>query len=133
MAGVAVGAVSRLIVPRQPSQHIGADALRSTIADLQARLASQEARFGSRLDQLEGRVNEHEIRLSQVPSAPQIVSAMEELLSKTMAGIDSRLVTQARSIDVLKTTVSQTDELLERVLDSLDSLRQQSTTIVTSE
>jgi uncharacterized coiled-coil protein SlyX len=48
---------------------------------------------------------------------------MEQLLSKTMASLDDRLTTQARSIEVLKTTVSQTDSLLERVLESLDSLQ----------
>jgi hypothetical protein len=53
----------------------------------------------------------------------QIVAAMEQLLTKTMASLDDRLVTQADSIEVLKTTVSQTDSLLERVLESLDSLQ----------
>lgn len=48
---------------------------------------------------------------------------MEELLTKTMASLDDRLITQAHSIEVLKTTVSQTDSLLERVLESLDSLQ----------
>jgi len=48
---------------------------------------------------------------------------MEQLLSKTMSSLDERLTTQARSIEVLKTTVSQTDSLLERVLESLDSLQ----------
>jgi hypothetical protein len=49
---------------------------------------------------------------------------MEALLSKTMSSLDERLSSQAHSIEVLKTTVSQTDELLERVLESIDSLRQ---------
>jgi len=48
---------------------------------------------------------------------------MEQLLSKTMASLDDRLTTQAHSIEVLKTTVAQTDSLLERVLESLDSLQ----------
>ena len=48
---------------------------------------------------------------------------MEQLLAKTMTSLDERLTTQAHSIDVLKTTVSQTDSLLERVLESLDSLQ----------
>jgi uncharacterized coiled-coil protein SlyX len=48
---------------------------------------------------------------------------MEQLLSKTMANLDERLTAQAHSIEVLKTTVSQTDGLLERVLESLDSLQ----------
>jgi uncharacterized coiled-coil protein SlyX len=37
--------------------------------------------------------------------------------------LDERLTSQARSIDTLRTTVSQTDSLLERVLESLDSLQ----------
>jgi hypothetical protein len=40
-----------------------------------------------------------------------------------MGSLDDRLTSQAHSIDVLKTTVSQTDSLLERVLESLDSLQ----------
>ena len=48
---------------------------------------------------------------------------MEQLLTKTMSSLDDRLSTQARSIEVLKTTVSQTDSLLERVLESLDTLQ----------
>jgi len=46
-------------------------------------------------------------------------------LSKTMASLDTRLSAQAHSIDVLKTTVSQTDELLEKVLESIDRLKQE--------
>jgi hypothetical protein len=57
------------------------------------------------------------------PSTSQIVSAMEQLLSKTMSSLDERLTSQARSIDILKTTVAQTDSLLERVLESFDSLQ----------
>jgi uncharacterized coiled-coil protein SlyX len=40
-----------------------------------------------------------------------------------MTTLDDRLTTQAHSIEVLKTTVSQTDSLLERVLESLDTLQ----------
>ena len=61
--------------------------------------------------------------MTDVPSTGQIVAAMEQLLTKTMASLDDRLITQAHSIEVLKTTVSQTDSLLERVLESLDSLQ----------
>jgi uncharacterized coiled-coil protein SlyX len=40
-----------------------------------------------------------------------------------MSSLDERLTTQAHSIEVLRTTVSQTDSLLERVLESLDALQ----------
>ena len=71
---------------------------------------------------MESRLAGHEAKLAEIPSTTQIVNAMEQLLSKTMSSMDERLTTQARSIEVLKTTVSQTDGLLERVLESLDSL-----------
>jgi DNA repair exonuclease SbcCD ATPase subunit len=86
---------------------------------MQAKAAADEERFSK----VETRLEEHSARLTDVPSTSQIVAAMEQLLSKTMASLDDRLTTQAHSIEVLKNTVSQTDNLLERVLESLDSLQ----------
>jgi uncharacterized coiled-coil protein SlyX len=120
LAGVAVGAMSRIFQSADERQ-IGQ--LRKSVADLEGRLANREALHDNRLNQLESKIGEHERRLNDVPSTSQIVAAMETLLSKTMTSLDERLATQAHSIDVLKTTVSQTDELLERVLESIDSLR----------
>jgi len=40
-----------------------------------------------------------------------------------MSGLEGKLTAQARSIETLQATVSQTDELLERVLESLDTLQ----------
>ena len=93
------------------------------MASLEAKLATQEAASTGRFAQIELRLDEHASKLADVPSTSQIVSAMEQLLSKTMASLDDRLTSQARSIDTLKTTVTQTDSLLERVLESLDSLQ----------
>lgn len=98
--------------------------LKKSVADLDGRLANQEALNDNRFNQVEARLQEHERRLDEVPSTSQFVEAMEALLAKTMTSLDERLSAQARSIEVLKTTVSQTDELLERVLESIDSLRQ---------
>lgn len=93
------------------------------ISNIESRLAAQETAAAARFGQVDARLDEHAAKLAQVPSTSQIVSAMEQLLSKTMASLDDRLSTQAHSIEVLKTTVSQTDSLLERVLESLDSLQ----------
>ena len=107
-----------------------AEELKRSLAGLEARLqereTADEVRFAAgaeRFTQVESRLEEHAARLADVPSTSQIVAAMEQLLSKTMASLDDRLTTQANSIDVLKTTVAQTDSLLERVLESLDSLQ----------
>jgi Arc/MetJ family transcription regulator len=107
---------------RAPLDSLPAQELKRAIVNLEHRLAVQET-ASARFMQLEARLDEHAARLAEVPSTSQIVAAMEQLLSKTMGSLDDRLTTQAHSIEVLKTTVSQTDSLLERVLESLDSLQ----------
>ena len=97
--------------------------LKTSLANLEARLAAQDTATSERFAKVETRLEEHGAKLAEVPSTAQIVAAMEQLLSKTMTSLDERLTTQAHSIEVLKTTVSQTDSLLERVLESLDSLQ----------
>jgi chromosome segregation ATPase len=97
--------------------------LKKSLAGLEARLETRETADASRFGQIESRLDEHAVKLADVPSTAQIVAAMEQLLTKTMSSLDDRLANQARSIEVLKTTVSQTDSLLERVLESLDTLQ----------
>ena len=124
LAGVAAGALSssRRQGGGSADPMVSEDVKRS-LAGLESRLAAQEAATDGRFSQIEAKLEEHSARLADVPSTSQIVSAMEQLLSKTMSSLDDRLTTQAHSIDLLKTTVSQTDSLLERVLESLDSLQ----------
>src|SRR5215469_4509004 len=127
LAGIAAGA----IVGNRRGER-GADpgfsqdlknSLEKSLATFEARLTEQETANSTRFTAIETRLDEHAAKLTEVPSTAQIVAAMEQLLSKTMASLDDRLTTQARSIEVLKTTVAQTDSLLERVLESLDSLQ----------
>ncbi|HLK67946.1 MAG TPA: hypothetical protein VKU19_31150 [Bryobacteraceae bacterium] len=125
LAGVAAGALTLSRRERTPTSLDPAvtEELKNSISRLENRLAAQESANADRFTQIEGRLEVHAGKLAEVPSTAQIVSAMEQLLSKTMASLDDRLTTQAHSIEVLKTTVSQTDSLLERVLESLDSLQ----------
>ena len=123
LAGVAAGALSN---SRRRSTVENPELLRDlkrSITTLEARIAVQETATADRLAQIEARLDEHAAKLADVPSTSQIVAAMEQLLSKTMCSLDDRLTRQAHSIEVLKTTVAQTDSLLERVLESLDSLQ----------
>ena len=98
--------------------------LRRAVTELEGRLAAQESATSTRFTQLATRIDEQSAKLAEVPSTKQIVDAMEQMLAKTMSSLDERLTTQAHSIEVLKTTVTQTDSLLERVLESLDSLQE---------
>ena len=125
LAGIAAGAISNM---RRERGGAGLDPsalqeLKSSLANLETRLTAQDSATAGRFMQVEARLEEHSAKLADVPSTAQIVAAMEQLLSKTMSSLDDRLTTQAHSIEVLKTTVSQTDSLLERVLESLDSLQ----------
>ncbi|HWQ53347.1 MAG TPA: hypothetical protein VN442_06665 [Bryobacteraceae bacterium] len=122
VAGFAVGALSRALANSRQGREISA--LRRSLAESEARLAQQHDESEERFGRIEARLDEHETRLNDVPSTVQIVAAMEELLSKTMQPLNHRLSAQSDSIELLKTTVAQTDGLLERVLESLDSLRQ---------
>ena len=123
LAGVAAGVLTTGRREGNTGSAPGLEDLKKSLAELESRLASQESTTAGRLAHIETRMDEHTAKLADVPSTSQIVAAMEQLLSKTMANLDERLTAQAHSIEVLKTTVSQTDGLLERVLESLDSLQ----------
>jgi uncharacterized coiled-coil protein SlyX len=123
LAGVAAGAIGNARRERDEGDPAVAQDIKKSIAGLEARVAAQEMASVARFTQIETRLDEHASKLAEMPSTAQIVSAMEQLLSKTMSSLDDRLTTQAHSIELLKTTVSQTDSLLERVLESLDSLQ----------
>lgn len=123
VAGVAAGVLSRARREPSPGDPAAIRDLKRSVTELEARMAAQETAQDSRFQKIEARLEEHGSKLAEIPSTTQIVAAMEQLLSKTMSSLDDRLSNQARSIEVLKTTVSQTDSLLERVLESLDSLQ----------
>jgi uncharacterized coiled-coil protein SlyX len=120
LAGVAAGAITRR---REESQETSAlSDLKQSLITFEKRLDQHESNTTKRFEELESRVGECVAKIAETPSTAQIVSAMEQLLSKTMASLDERLTAQAHAIETLKSTVSQTDSLLERVLESLDSL-----------
>jgi len=134
LAGVAAAAIT---LPRRVGQggqdSAATEALKRSLADLEARIQAREAADAERFAQIEVRLEEQAAKLQEVPSTAQIVAAMEQLLTRTMSSLDDRLTTQAHSIEVLKSTVSQTDGLLERVLESLDSLQSLSDTVGSAE
>jgi len=123
LAGVAAGVLTRSRREREGSSRREIQDLKQTLANLESRVAAQTTATAERFEQVQAHLTEHAAKLADVPSTSQIVTAMEQLLSKTMASLDERLSDQAHSIEVLKNTVSQTDGLLERVLESLDSLQ----------
>lgn len=130
LAGVAAGAVA--LTRREGGRPDGAALadLKKSISSLDGRVAEQAVAQAERFQQIETRLDEHAVRLNEhtakladVPTTAELIGAMEGLLKKTMSSLEERMSTQAHSIELLKTTVSQTDSLLERVLESLDQLQ----------
>jgi uncharacterized coiled-coil protein SlyX len=111
------------VQPAPPSDAASAGDWQSAILALENRLVAMDTANTARFGLLESRLEEQSAKLAEVPTTQQIVGAMEQLISRTMNSLDERLTIQAQSIEVLKTTVTQTDSLLERVLESLDSLQ----------
>ena len=118
-AVVAIASSRRRIAPEPDA----VQDLKRAIAQLEAKLEARVSATEERLNRLESTVETHSSKLADIPSTSQIVAAMEQLLTKTMSSLDDRLTNQAQVIEVLKSTVSQTDSLLERVLESLDTLQ----------
>jgi hypothetical protein len=120
------GAVAAGIWAARRTESRRAPAAESAAAGLQEvelKRAAQEAATAARLAKIEERLDQHEARLAEMPSTQQILAGMEQLIAKMVNSLDERFKGQAQSIDVLKQTVGQTDGLLERVLESLDSLQ----------
>jgi glutamyl-tRNA reductase len=123
LAGVAAGTLTLSRRERGGMDPAAADQLKRSLADLESRLAAQETANAIVHKRIEARLDGHAAKLAEVPSVAQLTAAVEQLLTRTMSSLDERLTTQAHSIEVLRTTVSQTDSLLERVLESLDALQ----------
>jgi uncharacterized coiled-coil protein SlyX len=123
LAGIAAGVLAGGNRERGGSSPAVTAEIKNALAQLETRITAQDSASTARFGQIEAKLEEHATRLADVPSTAQIVTAMEQILARTMSSLDERLTSQARSIDTLKTTVAQTDSLLERVLESLDSLQ----------
>ena len=122
LLGTAAGTVARSWNSRNGAQIV---ALQSSVTRLESQLQESVARLEQRMTVVESRVDDHECRLQKVPSTAEIVAAVEGLLAKRMTNLEKRFTAQTDSLDLLKTTVSQTDNLLERVLESLEVFRQE--------
>jgi chromosome segregation ATPase len=121
-AGIAVGVFSGR--RRGGTDASAIRSLQRSVTDLEARVASQQQAVDARLRDVEDRLEEHAAKLAEIPSTPQIVNAIEQLLAKSLLSLDKRLTAQSASIEVLTNAVSQTDSFLERLLESQGPLQQ---------
>jgi hypothetical protein len=74
------------------------------------------ARLAEQTEQLQ-------IKLGHMVTKNELSQTLDRVFGQLEQGVDARFENQTRSVEALRTMVGQTDELLQRVLDGLESMR----------
>jgi hypothetical protein len=98
------------------------DSLTVLVRGVERRLEAEERRTAAALSAVERRVEEQESRLAELPGVRDLMEVMDELLDSRMRAIDGRLQSQMQSIEIVRSAVGETDRLIARVLEALNSL-----------
>ena len=130
-----LGEAAPAIPVPDPAMTKRVDDVARSVAELQKRLdsASPPAEaVADRLDTVSRRVEQLEQRVQQlvseapaVPPVDQILAAVEHMVTTRIAGLDERLTDQVHAIDLLRTASTQTDSLLQKLIQAVESLAAQ--------
>jgi hypothetical protein len=74
------------------------------------------ARLADQTEQLQ-------IKLEQAVTKDELSQTLDRVFGRVERGVDARFEHQTRSIEALRMMIGQTDELLQRVLDGLESMK----------
>lgn len=100
--------------------------LLGNIAGQAASLQNLEARVDTihlAVARLAGQTEQTQTRLDQMVTKDEIQQTLERVFGRVEEEVEARFEHQAKSVEALRTMVGQTDELLQRVLDGLESLK----------
>jgi septal ring factor EnvC (AmiA/AmiB activator) len=89
------------ITARMNAAETRTTAIETKVADLEQRLGTQDQRL---------------------QAASKVVVAIEQLVSSKIAEFDQRIESQGRSLQAINLSIAQSDELLERVLNMVQSI-----------
>jgi hypothetical protein len=78
-----------------------------------AGIGTQTGHLQARMDQM----------ATAMVSKDELDQTLERLFGRLESGVEARFERQSRSVDALRVMVSQTDELLQRVLDGLEGMK----------
>ncbi len=92
------------------------------IENLRARVDTIQLAVGRLADQAE----QIQSRLDQSVTKDELARSLDRAMVRLEKGVDARFERQARSVEALRRMVGQTDELLQKVLDGLESLKDES-------
>ncbi len=113
---------ARPVAPRPIGLARPAPAAKTSVEAANRSVAAQYTALKTQIARLENRLERHDTQLLAIPSTEQIGAAVDRAFERSAKALDERFAEQASSIESLKEMVTQTDELLEKVLDSIYSL-----------
>jgi len=86
---------------------------------LEARVDTIHLAVARLADQTEQLQSKH----GQMITRDELAQTLDRVFGRLEQGVDARFEHQTRSVEALRTMVAQTDELLQRVLDGLESMK----------
>lgn len=96
------------------------------LAPNSASLETLEARVDTihiALARLSGQTEQLQLKLQQVVTRDELSETIERVFGRLERGVDARFEHQTRSVEALRLMVGETDELLQRVLEGLESIK----------
>lgn len=94
------------------------DRNRAGLSTLQARVDTIHVAVARLADQME----QLQIKLDQTVTKDELAEKLDQVFGQLERGVDARFEHQTRSVEALRMMIGQTDELLQRVLDGLESM-----------
>ena len=128
--GLLAASVSRVRAPlhlpgEAPAEGLDLSEIRSAICKLERRVDEEASTSSVRFGAIETRLEEHSTKLAEIPGILQIVSAVEQTLTKAMAPLHDRLTGQEQAITALKLVLGRGDRLVDRVLELAKEAKEQ--------
>ena len=77
---------------------------------------------------LAGQTEQLQSKLDLMVTKDELTHTLDEVFGRLERGVDARFEHQARSVEALRMMIGQTDELLQRVLDGLESMKDEGDT-----
>jgi len=112
------------------------DDLATAVTGLQQRLDAVAAPL-EKIDAVTERIGQLEKRVEQMaaeppvagPSIEQVLTAVEQMVATKIGGLDERLTDQVHAIELLRHASTQTDSLLQRLIQAVEGLAQQTSDV----
>jgi methyl-accepting chemotaxis protein len=82
-----------------------------------------------RVEQLQRRVEQIAAEMPAAPPVEQVLAAVEQMVTGKIGQLDERLSDQVHAIELLRHASAQTDALLHRLIQAVESLSEQSAEI----